>query len=399
MANHIITVDPVELAQLATKIGTELDNPIVNLDRASYVTGTVSFGSLCLDVLTGGGLPPGKMVDIFGPEGSGKSTLMYHVISNAQKLSIPCFVYDAECGADSMYLRALRVRIRMNDGSKNPLFNYFQPTTGESVYRHINRMLDHMPDYTSNDSGRPYPTAIFFIDSVAAMLPETLDEDDENKQRGVSASTHTIGLRQIKGKLGRKNCSLLFTNQTRLSPGAAYGNPEYEPGGQAIKYYPDLKLRISGIGKPFLERGRQMRFCKIRSPKNKQFVPFIESLDETIAIAHGHGFDRGYDGWGFLKMTGQISNKGSWYTLNVPDERWADKKLQRADLVKLCCTNEFRAMCQLSINDGSAFTKFFDTMKWEKMYEFDEEDPGDLTTLTGEVLDSGTGEITEVELV
>lgn len=399
MANQIMTVDPIELAKLAVSIGNELENPIVNLDRATYVTGAVSFGSLCLDLLTGGGLPPGKMVDVFGPEGSGKSTIVGHTIATCQKLDIPCFLYDPECGSDGMYFRALRVRIRMPDGSKNPLFNYFQPTTGESVYRHINRMLDHMPDYIHTDSGRPYPTAIFFIDSVAAMLPEALDEDDANKQRGMGASVHSIGLRQIKAKLGRKNCSLLFTNQTRLSPGTTYGNPEYEPGGQAIKYYPDLKIRISAVGKVFSERGRQMRYGKIRTPKNKQFVPFLESLDDTIAIAHGRGFDRGYDGWGFLKMTGQISNKGSWYTLNVTDERWEGKKVQRADLMKICCTNEFRNMCQASINDGSAFTKFFDNMNWEDMYKFNEEDPGDLSYITNEVVNEETGEIVEAVLV
>lgn len=389
--------DPIELAKKAEEIGLELDNPVVNLDRASYVTGAVSFGSLCIDLLTGGGLPPGKIADVFGPEASGKSTLIGHTISSCMALGIPCYLYDHECGADGMYLKALRIRIRMPDGTRNPLFNYFQPTTGESTFRHINRMLDLMPDYKNTTGGRPTPTAAFFIDSIASMLPEALDENDEANPMASGGRMQSIGFRQIKAKLGRKNCSLVFANQTRLAPGVSFGNPEYEPGGGAVKYYPDLKIRMSTIGKPFDERGRQLRHIKIRTPKNKQFVPFLESEEGTIALAFGRGFERGYDGYGYLKMTKQIEEKTGWYTITMDDARLVDvkdKKLRWADLMAVCCANEFRKACQDQINSGDSFKRYFTHMNWEALYAFDEEDPGDLSKLAKEEpFDLETGEI------
>lgn len=399
--NNNFVTDPLELAKKAEEIGSELDNPVVNLDRANYVTGTVSFGSLCIDLLTGGGMPPGKIVDVFGPEASGKSTLIGHTIANSMNLGIPCFYYDHECGADGMYLNALRVRIRLADGTRNPLFNYFQPTTGESTFRHINRLLDALPDYKNASGGRPQPTAAFFIDSIAAMLPEALDENDESNPMASGGRMLSLGLRQIKAKLGRKNCSLVYTNQTRLTPGVSFGNPEYEPGGQAVKFYPDLKIRMSTKGKPISERGRQIQHVTIRTPKNKQFVPFLESVPETVSLAFGRGFERGYDGYGYLVMTSQIIEKSGWFTLDVNDERFAEyngKKMRWADLMPLCCANEFRQICQEQINSGDAFRRYFQHMNWERMYEFDEEDPGDLSHLTHEAFDPNTGEVEPIEL-
>jgi len=215
--------DPEELAKQIEAIGKQLDNPPVNLDRANYVTGTLSFGSLCLDVITGGGLPPGKITDIFGAEGSGKSTAVGHVMASAVKENIATLYYDHEASADAKYLGAQGVKIRLANGKKNPLFHYFQPTTGESTYRHINRVLDILPDYTNNDEGRPLPSVIFIIDSIAAMMPESQQDDDESNQMAASARAHSYGLRMIKSKLGRKNCSLLVTNQQREKPGVSYG--------------------------------------------------------------------------------------------------------------------------------------------------------------------------------
>ena len=172
-----IKIDPVELAAAAADIGKALDNPPVNLDRGKFVTGTISFGSLCLDLLTGGGVPPGKIVDMYGSEGAGKSTFVYHCVGNAMREStpgagdaIPTFVFDHEAGADGKYLGAVGVKIRLANGEKNPLFSYHQPTTGESTYRFLNRLLDKLPDYVAGDEGRPRATVLFVIDSLAAQL-------------------------------------------------------------------------------------------------------------------------------------------------------------------------------------------------------------------------------------
>lgn len=376
-----IGVDPIELAKIAAEIGEALDNPPVNLDRGKYVTGTISSGSLCMDLLTGGGIPPGKVVDFYGEEGAGKSTFTYHCVGNAMREStpgagdaIPTFFFDHEAGADGKYLGAVGVKIRLADGTKNPLFNYHQPTTGESTYRFMNRLLDKLPDYTSGDEGRPRASVLFVIDSLAAMLPEDINNADDKNPMANHAKLHGEGFQMIKAKLGRKNCTLLATNQTRLKPGVMYGNPEYEPGGQAVKYYPDLKVRIQGVGKPWTERGRQMKYINVRTIKNKQFVPFLE-LKETIAIAHGHGVERGYDSLGYLKMTNQVTD-GTWYKLNLPGTPWHDQNMRKEAFMELCHKNVFRSYLRSQIDSGEAFDLYFASQNWEDMYKADEEDAG-----------------------
>ena len=399
-AAKLLVTDIAELAKQIEDIGKQLDNPPVNLDRANYVTGTVSFGSLCLDVVTGGGLPPGKITDILGGEGSGKSTAVGHVMSSAIKENIPILYYDHEAGADGMYLGALGVKIRLASGKKNPYFNYFQPTTGESTYRHINRILDLLPDYTHSDEGRPLPVTIFIIDSIAAMMPESQQNDDESNQMAASARVHSYGLRMIKSKLGRKNCSLLVTNQQREKPGVSYGSPLYEVGGAALKYYPDLKIRFSAVGKDWLERNRQFKKMNVKTMKNKQFVPFLE-LEEKIALCFGKGFERGYDGLGYLEITNQIVKKGGWYTIATPTyEALNGQKVQHDALMQICCSNEFRSFARNQINSGDAFKLYFQSMDWEKMYSVDEEDSGvDLNKLMSEQEEVIDQEINETNLV
>lgn len=378
--DQMARVDPIALAAYAKQIGAQLDNPPVALDRASFVTGTVSTGSLALDLITGGGTPPGKIVDIFGPEGSGKSTLIYHTLGNCMRESckgandaIPTFLFDHEAGADGKYLQSVGIRIRLENGEANPLFQYFQPTTGESTYRFINRILDVLPDYTGDNGGRPRPSVMFVIDSLAAMLPEDVDTNDDKNPVGGGARVHSEGMKMIKSKLGRKNATLLCTNQVREKP-MAMGNPEYEPGGQAVKFYPDLKFRISAVGKPWEERGRILRFVNIVTKKNKQFVPFIE-MKEKVAIAFGHGIDRGYDSLAYLDLTSQVTT-GAWYTLNMPDTEWHEKRMRKADAIELGSQNTFRAYLRSQIESGEAFNLFFKTRNWDGMYAADEDDAG-----------------------
>lgn len=373
---HFIT-DPAELAAYAESIGPELDNPPVNLDRGSYVAGALSFGSLIIDLISGGGCPPGKLTVNYGPPGSGKSTTSYHLIGSALRSQVPVFFFDHEASADAKYLRALGVRIRLDDGTKNPYFNYFQPTTGESTYRMMARLLRKLPDYTpAADGSRPLPQALFVVDSLAAMLPEAYEEDDENAQRAIVAKVHSQYMPLVKSKLGRKNVSWFATNQLRLNPSQMFGNPEYQPGGQAPGFYPDLQIRMQAVGKVFEERRRSMRFVNISTKKNKQFVPFIDVKD-TLAVAFGRGFERGRDSLGYLYLTGQLKKvKGSRIiSLQTEEEyEWNNKGHYEKDLVRLVCTNRFRVLCQEQLASGKAFELFFDANDWASLYaEFDEE--------------------------
>lgn len=372
--NYVTNID--ELAALADSIGKELENPPVSLDRGSYVEGALSFGSLIMDLLTGGGLPPGKLTNAYGPEGSGKSTAAGHLIANATNQSVPVFFFDHETASDAKYFRALGVRMRLSDGSKNPYFHYYQSDTAEMTYRTMARLLRGMPDYTpGRDGGRPLPQALFVIDSVASMLPEAVEEDDENVRMAAAAAVHSMYLPLVKSKLGRKNVSLFATNQTRLNPGQMFGNPEYEPGGQAWRFYPDLKFRLSAVKQPFVERNRSMRFVNIATKKNKQFPPFLE-CKETLTVAFGRGYERGRDSQGYLELTGQIEKSGNKRMIRLKTDteyEWNNKAYFTEDLMKVLCTNEFRKACRTQLESDLAYKLFFKANDWDALYDFDEE--------------------------
>lgn len=372
--NYVTNID--ELAALADSIGKALDNPPVSLDRGSYVEGAISFGSLILDLLTGGGLPPGKISNAYGPEGSGKSTAAGHLIANATQLKVPVFFFDHETASDAKYFRALGVRMRLSDGSRNPFFHYYQPDTAEQTYRTMARILRSLPDYSPAEGGRPLPQALFVIDSIASMLPEAIEEDDEHVRMAAAAAVHSMYLPLVKSKLGRKNVSVFATNQTRLNPGQMFGNPEYEPGGQAWRFYPDLKFRLGAVKQPFVERNRSMRFINIVTKKNKQFPPFLECA-ETLTVAFGRGYERGRDGLGYLELTGQIEKSGTKRMIQLQTEKtkydWNNQAYFTEDLMKVLCTNEFRLACREQLESDLAYRLFFKANNWDSLYDFDEE--------------------------
>ena len=365
-----------ELSALATEIGEDLSNPPVSLDRGSYIEGAISFGSLILDLLTGGGLPPGKFTDFYGPEGSGKSTCAGHLIANATRARVPVFFFDHETGSDAKYFRALGVRIHLSNGRRNPYFHYYQPDTSDDTYRTMARILRRLPDYSPTASGgRPLPQVLFVIDSIAAMLAGALEENEDNAQAAITASSHSRYIPLIKAKLGRKNASLFVTNQTRLNPRQMFGSPEYEPGGQAIRFYPDLKVRISAVGKPFVERNRAMRFLNISTKKNKQFPPFLEAK-EMLTVAFGRGFERGRDSLGYLTLTGQTSRNGNRRVIELETDteyEWNHKPYYTSDLMEVLCSNEFRGACRKQLESDLAYSLFFAANDWDSLYDFDEE--------------------------
>lgn len=370
----------------------ELDYPVINLARGKFVEGCVSFGSLALDLITGGGMPSGKMTDVYGWEGSGKSSIVYHVIAMANTLGIPVVFYDHEAGTDPIYVTNLGVKLRMEDGSPNRRFRYFQPTNGNATYRHINRICQELPDWAPLPSGgRPLPSVIFIIDSLNAMVPEVLEKDDENLRNALNASMHTDGLRLIKGLLGRKNASLLVTNQVRTNPRVMFGSPEYEPGGAAVRFYPDLKINVRAVGKPFKERGRDLRYVNVKTMKNKQFAPFrllhkdSKPKNTGMALAFGLGVERGYDGWNYLVLTDQLEGSRGRFQLKMDGSPWDGKKVTWKQLAPLVCTNDFRAYCRGQIEDGTAFEKYF-THEDINPHVTDLEDAGDLEDIDDEIV-------------
>lgn len=357
----------------------ELGYKPVNLERGSYVAGSVSFGSLAMDLFSGGGVPPGKWTTLYGPSGSGKSTTIAHVIASALDDEIPVLYYDHESGVDPIYFRNIGVFFRNEDGTLNKNFNYFQPDNGTTTYRHINRVIRELPK-TADRGGKP--SLLIAIDSLDAMIAEEYVENDENARLGLQAQMHGDGMRLIKGLMGSRNVSVIATNQLKLKPGVSFGNPEYEPGGQAVVFYPDLRIRQQMVGsekEEIKERGRVMRYTNMKVMKNRQFVPFRvlhKDLGTAPALAFGRGWDRAYDGYSYLTLTDQVNlTQKKQYCLDLKGSPWDGQSFDWGALCQILFKNDFRQFVREQMADGVAFDRYFEHEKYEPKFE-DPEDSG-----------------------
>lgn len=374
-------------------IGVDLDLQSVSLNRGEYVENSITTGSLSIDLITGGGWAPGRWNTIFGPEASGKSTEVYAAIKSAIEHKIPVFLFDHEASLDPHYMsRILGQPLDAVMGLKKgnvyespPLFRYYQPDTGEQTFRFMHRILKRMPEklkegdqwyvvYRLPKTGRKaykkhiddavakgtmaaydlerfketnrfyvpvengLPQAIFFIDSFIAMLPEARDEDDEKSAMAKVARMFSENAPLVKTLMGRKAVTIVGTNQIRLKP-MAMGNPEYEPGGETIRFFSDLRLRVGAIA-PSTAGAQATEPCwdgkgddcyvyfRAFTRKNKMFSPFREALLRICYESKGesgYGLDPMWDCWQYLKLTGQISGAGR-YKITVPgpweNRRW-----------------------------------------------------------------------------
>ncbi|KKM78666.1 hypothetical protein LCGC14_1357700, partial [marine sediment metagenome] len=190
----------------------------VSLQKGGRVENVVSTGSLILDLILGGGLQRGRIAEIFGPEGSGKTTIMLSTIAMGQRAGTPCVFYDTEHSLDPTYMKAIGINLEfmINENGKDvPGFYYAQPGPGEQVYMHILKTLDSMRDIDPEVPGPP--TILFCIDSFAAMFSEAEDLEKTGKGGlGRDARMHSLWLRQLKGRLRAKGALLFVTNQIRM---------------------------------------------------------------------------------------------------------------------------------------------------------------------------------------
>lgn len=261
--------------KLLDKVGNDMGICPVHLSRSSMVENAISTGSLTADLIIGGGWPAGRWVALFGPEASCKSTLLYHTIGDSIVQDVNAEFLDFEGSTDPSYLKKILSNIDVNRlfGLRKdtgvweitPQCRYHQPDLGEPYFRYIHRILKVLPDKLQNanqwyyvydkkpkdafdqklykNTGRFWVPAddgslqvIWFIDSLPAMLTEKQDESDESKEIGLQARMFSKNIPLIKSRLARKRCSVVAVNQIRLKP-MAFGNPEYEPGGEAPKFY------------------------------------------------------------------------------------------------------------------------------------------------------------------
>jgi recombination protein RecA len=253
----------------------------------------VSTGSLGLDIALGiGGLPRGRVVEIYGPESSGKTTLALHVIAEAQKGGGTCAFIDAEHALDPAYARKLGVDV------DNLLIS--QPDAGEQALEIADTLV------------RSGAIDVLVVDSVAALVPRAeLEGEMGDSHMGLHARLMSQALRKLTGSISRSRCMVIFINQIRMKIGVMFGNPETTTGGQALKFYASVRLDIRRIG-AIKDRdqvtGNQTR---VKVVKNKMAPPFkVVDFD----IMYGEGISKRGELIDLGVQAGVVEKSGAWFS-------------------------------------------------------------------------------------
>ncbi|MDQ0509340.1 recombination protein RecA [Angulomicrobium amanitiforme] len=254
---------------------------------------TVSTGSLGLDIALGiGGLPRGRVVEIFGPESSGKTTLALHTIAEAQKKGGVCAFIDAEHALDPIYARKLGVDL------DNLLIS--QPDAGEQALEIADTLV------------RSGAVDVLVVDSVAALTPRAeLDGEMGDNQPGMQARLMSQALRKLTASINRSHTMVIFINQIRMKIGVMYGSPETTTGGNALKFYASVRLDIRRIGS-IKEReevvGNQTR---VKVVKNKLAPPFKQV---EFDIMYGEGVSKMGELLDLGVKAGVVDKSGAWFS-------------------------------------------------------------------------------------
>ena len=263
-------------------------------DKVVVPTETISTGSLGLDLALGvGGLPKGRVIEIYGPESSGKTTLTLHAIAEAQKAGGVCAFIDAEHALDVGYAKRLGV------DTDNLLVS--QPDFGEQALEILETVI------------RSGAVDLVVIDSVAALTPKVeIDGDMDDQQVGVQARLMSKALRKITGLLNKMNCTVIFINQIRMKIGmTGYGSPETTTGGNALKFYSSVRLDIRRIAT--LKQGENSigNRVKVKVVKNKVAAPFkLAEFD----IMFGEGISKTGELVDYGVKLDIVDKAGAWFS-------------------------------------------------------------------------------------
>jgi len=280
-------------------------------DREVADIPAISTGSIGLDIALGiGGVPQGRVIEIFGPESSGKTTLTLQVIAECQKAGGTAAFIDAEHALDPLYAKKLGVNV------DELLLS--QPDTGEQALE----VADMLVKSQSVD--------LLVIDSVAALTPRAEIEGEMGDHHvGLQARLMSQALRKITGNIQRSNATVIFINQIRMKIGVMFGNPETTSGGNALKFYSSVRLDIRRIGA--VKEGEEVigNETRVKVVKNKVSPPFTKA---EFQILYGKGINVEGEIIDFGQKLGLIEKAGSWYSYN--DEKIGQGKTNASNFLR-----------------------------------------------------------------
>ena len=287
-----------------------------------------STGSLGLDIALGiGGLPKGRVIEIYGPESSGKTTMTLHVVAEAQKAGGACAFIDAEHALDPSYARKLGINL------DDLLIS--QPDTGEQALEIADTLV------------RSGAIDVLVVDSVAALVPKAeLEGDMGDSHMGLQARLMSQALRKLTGSISKSGCMVIFINQIRQKIGVMFGNPETTTGGNALKFYASVRLDIRRIGA--LKDKDQVigNQTRVKVVKNKMAPPFkVVDFD----IMYGEGVSKTGELIDLGVKAGVIDKAGSWYsygTQRIGQGREATRQFLKEN-------PEMAAQIERSVRDNS----------------------------------------------
>lgn len=387
VANYISDDLAKSISKAANNLEKKTKLSQVFLSKSGFAQDAVSTGSLWMDYIMGGGVPRGRIVGIAGPEHSGKSLISTDIAKQQLDHGRIVVLLDAEGGNDPLFLRARGIDFEQYSGDRNKngqlkpnsrqtLYHY-QPQTGEQLRDYMYGIMSELPE--NRDSGPP--PIIFILDSVVALVSDAITGDLDSNKMAMHAKMYSEILPVIQSQLSRTGCSFVYTNQLRNKPMQMFGSPEYEPCGDALKYFSSIRLKL-GPTKPqllgkehwminngtFRQGGvfeephtnkdgsvsgldKSVHTC-VRTIKNKVYSPhkvcWMKILFEENGVT-GSGLDKIFDVFSFLVETGFVKK--------MPPKPGSKGKFELRDIEIYDLQKEIGIPKEFTLEEFSLFVK------------------------------------------